>query len=146
MTCALEILSAMFLANAAAIAPVMAGSVARRRTGALHRCAKGAILAEIPVGIDPDAALFDHATGLLAVMNAGDGTISLIDPVTMGQITVGGALEYAVTDGAGTLFVNIEDGNAITRVDLVSRKLLGRIALPGCEGRPAWRWSGAVRG
>ena len=36
-------------------------------------------------------------------MNAGDGTISLIDPVkraAMGQITVGGALEYAVTDGA----------------------------------------------
>ena len=36
-------------------------------------------------------------------MNAGDGTISLIDPVkraAMGQITVGGALEYVVTDGA----------------------------------------------
>jgi DNA-binding beta-propeller fold protein YncE len=97
----------------------------------------GAILAEIPVGTDPDAALFDHATGLVAVMNAGDGTISLIDPVkrvAVGQIKVGGSLEYAVADGAGTLFVNIEDGNAIARVDLLARKLLKRIALPGCEG------------
>jgi DNA-binding beta-propeller fold protein YncE len=97
----------------------------------------GAILAEVPVGTDPDAALFDYATGLVAVMNAGDGTISLIDPVkrvAVGRITVGGGLEFAVADGAGTLFVNIEDGNAIARVDLVGRKLLGRIALPGCEG------------
>jgi DNA-binding beta-propeller fold protein YncE len=30
----------------------------------------GAILAEIPVGTDPDAALFDYATGLVTVMNA----------------------------------------------------------------------------
>ncbi len=97
----------------------------------------GAIQAEIAVGAKPDAALFDHATGLVAVMNAGDGTISLIDPVkraVVGQIRVGGGLEAAQADGAGTLFVNIEDGNAIARVDLVARKVLGRIALPGCEG------------
>lgn len=97
----------------------------------------GAILAQVPVGAKPDAAVFDYATGLVAVMNGGDGTISLIDPVkrvAVGQITVGGALEFAVVDGGGTLFVNIEDGNAIARVDLVARKVLARIVLPGCEG------------
>ena len=97
----------------------------------------GAVLAVVPVGDGPDAALFDHATGLLAVMNGGDGSISLIDPArraVVGRIKVGGDLEYAVSDGGGTLYVNIEDGNAIARVDLVARKVLGRIALPGCKG------------
>ena len=97
----------------------------------------GAVMAEVPVGTDPDAALLDPATGLLAVMNAGDGTISLIDPVkreSVGRIAVGGALEYVVADGKGRIWVNIEDGNAIARVDLRQRQVLGRVALAGCEG------------
>ncbi len=97
----------------------------------------GAVLAAVPVGADPDAALLDPATGLLAVMNAGDGTISLIDPVkrsSVGKITVGGGLEYVVADGKGNAWVNIEDGNAIARINIPHRKLLNRIVLPGCEG------------
>ena len=43
-------------------------------------------------------------------------------------------LEFGVADGQGGAFINIEDANAIAKVDLVNRKRTGTIALPGCEG------------
>lgn len=97
----------------------------------------GQVLAELPSGAKPDAALFDPVTGLIAVMNAGDGTIALFDPVkrsAAGRIAVGGALEYGVADGRGGAFVNIEDANAIARIDLKGKRRIGTIALPGCDG------------
>jgi DNA-binding beta-propeller fold protein YncE len=97
----------------------------------------GAVEAQIATGAKPDAALLDPVTGLVAVMNESDGTITLIDPAkrtNVGQIAVGGDLEFAVADGKGGAFVNIEDQNAIARVDLITQKVTARIALPGCEG------------
>lgn len=97
----------------------------------------GAVEAQLPTGAKPDASLLDPFTGLLAVMNAGDGTVTLIDRtkrVNVGQIAVGGGLEFAVADGKGGAFVNIEDGNAIAHIDLAARTVIGRTALPGCEG------------
>ena len=97
----------------------------------------GAVLAQVPAGMKPDAALLDPVTGLLAVIDGDVGMISLIDPVkraAVGGIHVGGVLEYAVADGKGSIFTNIEDGNAIAHIDLAARKLVGRFALPGCEG------------
>jgi hypothetical protein len=97
----------------------------------------GTVLAEVATGAKPDAAFLDPHTGLVAVMNAGDGTISLLDPAKRtlaGKFTVGGGLEYGVADGKGGAFVNIEDENAIARVDLIARRRTSTIALPGCEG------------
>jgi DNA-binding beta-propeller fold protein YncE len=99
--------------------------------------ADGKVLVEVAVGTKPDAAFFDPVTGLVAVMNAGDGRIALVDPKTRtlaGHIAVGGALEFAVADGKGGAFVNIEDQNAIALVDLKTRKRTGSFALPGCDG------------
>lgn len=97
----------------------------------------GKVLAEIATGTKPDAAFLDPVTGLVAVMNAGDGNVALIDPKTRalaGKIAIGGALEYGVADGKGGGFVNIEDGNIIARIDLKTRRKTGEIALPGCDG------------
>ena len=99
--------------------------------------ADGKVLAEVATGAKPDAAFLDPATGLIAVMNAGDGTIAVIDPKTRtlnGRIAVGGGLEFGVPDEAGGAFVNIEDRNEIARIDLKTRRRTGTIALPGCEG------------
>ena len=66
--------------------------------------ATGAVLAEVATGKKPDAAFVDPATGLLAVMNGGDGTVALIDPerrVLVDKIDVGGGLEFGVADGKG---------------------------------------------
>lgn len=105
--------------------------------GRFVSAADGSILAEVPTGAKPDAAFLDPVTGLIAVMNAGDGTVALIDPAKRaltGKITVGGSLEFGVADGRGGAFINIEDTNSIARVNLAKRSKTGSIALPGCEG------------
>ncbi|HWU96196.1 MAG TPA: YncE family protein, partial [Sphingomonas sp.] len=97
----------------------------------------GAVTAEVATGAKPDAAFIDPATGLVAVMNAGDGTIALVDPAThklADKIEVGGGLEFGVADGKGLGFVNIEDKNMIAVVNLKARRVLQSIALPGCDG------------
>jgi len=97
----------------------------------------GAVLAEVATGKKPDAALIDPATGLLVVMNPGDGSVSLIDPVKhmlVGSITVGGSLEVGVADGKGLVYVNIEDKNEIAILDIRQRSVVGHIALTGCDG------------
>ena len=99
--------------------------------------ADGKVLAEVVTGTKPDAAFLDPATGSIAVMNAGDGTVAVIDPISRkltGKITVGGALEFGVPDQAGGAFINIEDRNEIARIDFKSRRRTGTIALPGCDG------------
>ena len=69
-------------------------------------------------------------------MIGGDsGTITLIDPKTaksVGEIDVGGSLEFAVPDGKGRLFVNAEEGHDVVVVDLVARKVVGRYPMTGC--------------
>lgn len=97
----------------------------------------GTVLGEVVTGKKPDAAFLDPATGLIAVMNAGDGSIALVDPHSRslaGRIAIGGGLEFGVADGKGGAFVNIEDQNVIARVDLAGRKRVGTIPLPGCDG------------
>jgi DNA-binding beta-propeller fold protein YncE len=97
----------------------------------------GVLIAEIKTGKKPDAALIDPATGLLVVMNAGDGTVSLIDPekhTLAGRIAVGGSLEFGVSDGKGLVYVNVEDKNEIAILDIRKRTVIGRIPLTGCDG------------
>jgi DNA-binding beta-propeller fold protein YncE len=97
----------------------------------------GRPLAEIPTGQKPDAALFDPASGLALVMNGRSGDVTLIDPATekaVGAIAIGGGLEFGAADGAGRVFVNIEDQNQIAVLDTKARTLVGRYALKGCEG------------
>lgn len=97
----------------------------------------GAVIAEVPTGAKPDAAFFDVATGLVVVMNADDGTITLIDPKAhrvSGKIEVGGALEFGVPDGKGGAYVNVEDRNVLVAVDLRARSVVKTIPLTGCDG------------
>ena len=94
------------------------------------------IAPEIPTGKKPDAAAFDPKTGLVFVMDGSDGDVTLIDPKTgspVGRIGIGGALEFAVADGVGHVFVNIEDKGEIAVIDTMARKVTARFALPGCS-------------
>ena len=96
----------------------------------------GKALAEIPTGKKPDAAIFDPASGLALAMNGQSGDVTLIDPATrkaVGSIAIGGALEFAAADGAGKVFVNIEDKGQIAVLDTKARTLVGRYDLKGCE-------------
>jgi DNA-binding beta-propeller fold protein YncE len=50
-----------------------------------------------------------------------------------GTIPVGGKLEFGVTDGAGRVFVNVEDKNEIAALDAREMKLIAHWPLAGCE-------------
>jgi DNA-binding beta-propeller fold protein YncE len=96
----------------------------------------GKPVAEIPTGKKPDAAILDPQTGLVLVMNGKSGDVTVIDPKAakaVGTIEIGGALEFAVADGAGRAYVNIEDKSELAIIDIAARKVIGRVALTGCE-------------
>jgi DNA-binding beta-propeller fold protein YncE len=105
-------------------------------TATLFEAATGKVIASIATGANPDAAIFDPASGLVLVMEGKDGDIMLIDPKTAsspGKIAVGGKLEFAAADGHGLAFVNVEDKGEMAVVDIAGRKVTARYALTGCE-------------
>ncbi len=102
----------------------------------LFNAQSGAITASIPTGAKPDAAVWDQRSQQLWVMNADDGTATIIDVKTaraIGSLAIGGALEFAVVDGKGHLFVNVEDKSELVTIDIPGRRVLRRTALTGCE-------------
>jgi DNA-binding beta-propeller fold protein YncE len=97
----------------------------------------GAVQASVPAGKGPDAATYDHRSGLVLVIDHSGGAVTLIDPKArraVGEIPVGGVLEEASVDGAGRGFVNIENEAKVAVVDIAARKVTARWALPACEG------------
>ncbi|HJQ34606.1 MAG TPA: hypothetical protein VJ866_20665 [Pyrinomonadaceae bacterium] len=81
-------------------------------------------LKQIPVGKNPDAILYDAASGRVFTMNGGSDDATAIDVKTdavAGTLALGGKPEFAVADGRGRVFVNLEDKSAIAEFD--SRRL-----------------------
>ncbi len=96
----------------------------------------GAVKATIPTGPKPDAALWDPASRTVMVMDNKAGTVTMVDPVkatAVATVMVGGALESAALDGHGHLYVAVEDKSEIAVIDVTSRAVTRRIAVPGCE-------------
>lgn len=105
----------------------------------LFEAATGKVIATIATGMDPDAALYDPASGLALVIDGKGGDITLIDPkagTSPGSFAVGGRLEAATLDGAGRLFVNDIDTKEVAIVDIAKRQVTAHYALPDCR-RPA---------
>jgi DNA-binding beta-propeller fold protein YncE len=99
----------------------MAFTTSHRRPGGWH---------------DPDALVYDPATGYLIAVNGDSGTLSLInvaDYRIAGEISIGGKLESAAVDGQGLLYVNEEDKDRIAVVDIAHRKLVGEFTLKDCS-------------
>lgn len=105
-------------------------------TATLFEAVTGKVIATIPTGAKPDAATYDPKRHEIWVMNGKDGSASVIDPKSakvIATVQIGGALEFAVLDGTGHLFVNIEDKAELVMVDTAKRQVVRRTALPGCE-------------
>ncbi|TPG21879.1 YncE family protein [Sphingomonas koreensis] len=94
-------------------------------------------VASIAVGEDPDAAIYNAATGEAAVMNAKSGTVSIIDVANRKvarTIALKPGLEFAQFGAGGTLFVNNEDANSIATANPATGGAGPTIALLGCTG------------
>jgi DNA-binding beta-propeller fold protein YncE len=93
-------------------------------------------LGSIPVGAHPDAILYDPKIHEVIALNGEDDSASVIDTAknkVIGTIALPGAPEFARSDGAGHVYVNIEDKNAIAALDLASQKVTAVWPLTGCE-------------
>ena len=95
------------------------------------------VLATIATGQNPDAIMYEPFSKKIITCNGRSNNLSIIDPAqnkTIDSVAVGGKPETAVSDGAGKIFVNIEDKNEIVAIDAKTFKVLNRWSIaPGQE-------------
>jgi YVTN family beta-propeller protein len=86
-----------------------------------------AVLQQISTGQNPDAIMYEPFSKKIITCNGRSHDLSVIDPAT-GQvtatITLDGKPETAVSDEAGKIFINIEDKNKITEVDITTNSVV----------------------
>ncbi|TPG66401.1 PQQ-binding-like beta-propeller repeat protein [Hymenobacter nivis] len=78
------------------------------------------VTASVPAGAKPDALCYDEFSKRVFVFNNGATTATVLDAATgqpVGTAELGGAPEAGVSDGKGTVFVNLEDKNEIVAFD-----------------------------
>jgi len=86
-----------------------------------------AVLKQIPVGQNPDAIMYEPFIKKIITCNGRSNNLSIVDPQTdtvVSTITLSGKPETAVSDESGKVFVNIEDRNSISAVDITAGKVL----------------------
>jgi len=91
-----------------------------------------AVLGQIPTGANPDAIMYDPWSKLIITCNGRGHNLTLIDPASgkaTDSIALDGKPETAVSDNAGRIFVNIEDKNKITVVDIRKKAVVTSYAL-----------------
>jgi YVTN family beta-propeller protein len=94
------------------------------------------IVGKVKTGANPDAILYDAFTHRVFVFNGRSGDVTVIDAkagTVVGTIPVGGKLEFGVTDGAGRIFVNVEDKNELVALDARAMKVAAHWPLAPCE-------------
>lgn len=87
-------------------------------------------------GQKPDAILYDSASHHVFTFNGKSGDASVIDPAknaVVATITLPGKPEFAVMDGSGHVYVNIEDKSELVKIDSASNKVLDTWPLAPCE-------------
>jgi YVTN family beta-propeller protein len=92
-------------------------------------------IARVKTGKKPDAIVFDPATNRVFAMNGGSDSTTAInatDGSVAGTIDLGGGPEFAVADGAGKVWVNLEDKSELVQIDSKSLKVSNRWPVAPC--------------
>ena len=94
-------------------------------------------LGTVKAGKNPDAIIFEPMTGRVFCFNGKSNDATVInaqDLSVAGTVAVGGKPELAAVDGAGNVFVNVEDTSEVLRIDAKTMQVAQRIKLaPGEE-------------
>src|SRR6266480_1123153 len=88
-------------------------------------------------GKNPDAITYDPYSKKVFAFNGGSNNASIIDPKELketGLVDLGGAPEFAVPDGKGKIFNNLEDKNALVVIDTKTMKAINTYPLAPCGG------------
>ena len=89
----------------------------------------------IKVGKKPDAIIYEPLTKRIYVMNGDSENITVLnaaDGAVAGTIPLGGGPEFAVSDGKGDLYVNLEEQNETLHIDVHALKVKDRWPLAPC--------------
>src|ERR1700722_3862371 len=95
------------------------------------------VIQEIPVsGVHPDAILYEPRQNHIITANGGSANLSVLDAGTLqvaATIALPGKPEFMATDGAGTVYVNIEtDPGKLVEVDAKALSVKATWPLTGC--------------
>ncbi|HEY1873071.1 MAG TPA: YncE family protein [Steroidobacteraceae bacterium] len=86
-------------------------------------------------GENPDAILYDSATHRVFSFNGRGRNATVIDAKTdevIGTIPLDAKPEFAVSDGKGRVYVNLEDRNSIAQIDAQHLKVTAVWPINGC--------------
>lgn len=95
-------------------------------------------LSRVNVGArNPDAIVYDAVTRRVFTMNGGSANATALDAANgtvLGTVALGGRPEFAVADGRGKIFVNLEDSSAVVSFDARSLAVAARWSILPCDG------------
>lgn len=93
-------------------------------------------IAEVPVGKKPDAIIFDPATSRVFAFNGDSDSVTAIqaaDGKVVGTVDLGGGPEFAVADGAGYVYDNLEDASLVVKINARTLKVEQRWPTAPCS-------------
>ncbi len=92
-------------------------------------------IAEVPVGKKPDAIIYDPATSRVFAFNGDSNSATAIqaaDGKVVGTVDLGGGPEFAVADGTGYVYDNVEDANLVLKINSRTLKVEQRWPTAPC--------------
>jgi YVTN family beta-propeller protein len=96
------------------------------------------IITKIPLtGKDPDAITYDSVSHRIFAFNGHSDNVSVIEVSSLKEIALvqlGGGPEFAVPDGLGKIYNNLEDKSNLVVIDSKSLQVLNRFPLAPCGG------------
>ncbi|HUP07376.1 MAG TPA: YncE family protein [Caldimonas sp.] len=99
--------------------------------------ASGELLQTVKAGKNPDAIVYEPVTHRVFAFNGKSSDIAAIDArslnVLADSIAVSGAPEYAVADGHGHVYFNVEDKSELAVLDARTLQIQRRYSLAPCE-------------
>jgi hypothetical protein len=89
------------------------------------------VLGTLAARPDADGIIYDKASGLVLAVSGDDGVLMTLRPDVDPKagsidapIDLGGKPEFLASDGAGKVYINLEDKNQVAVVDIKARKVL----------------------
>ena len=92
-------------------------------------------IAEVPVGKKPDAIIYDPAASRVFAFNGDSNSATAIqaaDGKVVGTVDLGGGPEFAVTDGSGYVYDNLEDASLLLKINSRTLKVEQRWPTAPC--------------
>ena len=97
-------------------------------------------LGTVPAGQKPDAIIYDPASNKVLCFNGKSLDVTVIDPdvdlskkAAAVNIPLGGAPEFAASDEAGHVYVNLEDKSSVVALDVKAQKVTATWKIEGGE-------------